>query len=298
MFKAGFVNIYGYPNAGKSTLLNRIIGEPIAIVSSKAQSSRYRIQGFYNTENAQIVFSDTPGFLENPHYLLHHKMLAEIMQSTEDGNLSLILADIQDNYVRIQKLIESIPIVSPIILVLNKIDRLKSQPDLIVKFRKEYEKLLSLDPRIEQIVTISAQKQNGIQELLDLVLQYIPEGEAFYDRESLCNVSERFLVSEMIREQIFEKYAQELPYHSAVTIESFQDKGELVVIFARILVQRDSQKAIILGKDGRMIKNLGIAARQSIENLLRKKIYLDLSVKVYSNWRTNEALLKKLGYTT
>lgn len=297
MFKAGFVNIYGYPNAGKSTLLNTIMGQPLAIVSAKAQSSRYRIQAFYNTPNAQIVFSDTPGFLENPRYLLHHKMLAEIMQATEDGNLSLVLIDIKDSPARIEKLLTSLPISSPIILALNKIDCLNN-PKAIQDLHSLYKINFATDARIKQILSLSARQQQGVQELLDCVMEYMPEGEAFYDRESLCNVSERFLVSEIIREKIFDNYTQELPYHSTVIIESFKDKGELIVIFARILVHRNSQKAIILGKDGQMIKNLGILARKAIEDLLRKKIYLDLSVKVYSDWRKNELFLRKLGYTS
>lgn len=296
MFKAGFVNIYGYPNAGKSTLLNSIMDYPLAIVSHKAQSSRYRIQGFYNTENAQVVFSDTPGFLTNPRYLLHQKMLAEIMQATEDGNLSLLLVDIKDLPERIAELLRALPIPAPIFLVLNKIDSLTNSAKLQERVEL-FRQFFSTEQRIEKILPISAFQKQGLEDLLNCVLDYMPEGEPFYDQESLCNVSERFLVAEMIREQIFALYSEELPYHSAVIIDSFKDKGEVIVIFAYILVQRVSQKAIILGRGGQMIKSLGINARHAIEKLLRKKVYLDLSVKVQADWRKNEALLKKLGYT-
>ena len=287
--KAGFVNIFGKPNAGKSTLLNALMGDKLAIVSSKVQTTRHRIKGILTEKDYQIVFSDTPGILE-PKYKLHEKMMQAVKGSLEDADIALLLFDAKDNYLEADALFGSLHIKVPVILVINKTDAVK--PDKI----KEAVDFFSAKPYGRKVLTISALKQTGINELKDAIIGFLPEGEAFYDSEEISDLSTRFFTAELVREKIYELYEEEIPYQATVVVTEFKEKSTLIKITAEIIVQRDTQKAIILGKGGTMIKKLGTESRKEIEQFLGQKVFLELFVKVRPKWRDNELYLKEYGY--
>lgn len=287
--KVGFVNIFGKPNAGKSTLLNALIGEKLAIVSPKVQTTRHRIKGFLNTKEYQIIFSDTPGIIE-PRYKLHEKMMQSVKSGLEDADLALLLVDVKDNIEAADNIFEGLRLKAPAIVVLNKADN--ASADKI----KTAETFFASRNYCKKTVTISALKKNNIDQLLNVILEYLPEGEPFYDNDDLTDLPTRFFVGEMVREKIFDLFEEEIPYHTAVQVTEFKEKTGLIKISAEIIVHRESQKAIILGEKGKMIRQIGTGARTDIENFLGSKIFLELHVKVRPKWRDNDVHLKEYGY--
>lgn len=289
MMKSGFVNIFGKPNAGKSTLLNALIGEKLAIVSPKVQTTRHRIKGILNDKDYQIIFSDTPGIIE-PKYKLHEKMMAAVKSSLEDADIALLIVDIKENLQEADEIFSSLSLKAPAIVVLNKTDLVnKETVDKAVAFfaEKKY---------CKKVVEISALKNKGIQELLDAIISFLPEGQPFYNDDNLSDLPMKFFVSELIREKIFYLYQEEIPYHTTVLVQEFKEKTTLTKITADIIVQRETQKGIILGEGGKMIKQLGTLARKDIEEFIGRKVFLELFVKVRPKWRDNEIHLREYGY--
>ena len=287
--KSGFVNIVGKPNAGKSTLLNAILGEKLSIVSSKVQTTRHRIRAFLSGDDYQIVFSDTPGVIE-PKYKLHEKMMSAVHASMEDADVCIFLADARDSIEEIQSNIGLLKVKVPMILVLNKTD--------LAKASDVSEKISSLqnNMRVAHLMTISAKQKLHIDQLVATIVQLLPEGEAYYDKDELTDLPTKFFAAEIIREKIFELYDEELPYQATVMIAKFEEKTTLIKITADIIVHRESQKAIILGAKGSKIKELGTRSRLELEKFLDAKVFLELFVKVRDNWRDNDLYLKEYGY--
>ncbi len=295
-FRSGFANIVGHPNAGKSTLLNALIGERMSIITPKPQTTRHRIIGILNGEHYQIVFSDTPGYIGAPAYAMHRLMNRYVESTLEDADVFLLVVDLTEPLVETDPLIALMSKAqSPILLVLNKSDLV--QAPRIEDATRWWSKHLN----IADAVAISALNGDNLGALLDKILSYLPEGPAYYPPDQLSDRPERFFVSEIIREKIFLLYEEEVPYSCEVGIESFQEtttkEGEpLARIHAVIYVLRESQKPILLGKGGSAIKKLGTLARQHLEQFLQCKVYLELTVKVRADWRNNESLLKRFGY--
>ncbi|MFZ9331190.1 MAG: GTPase Era [Chitinophagaceae bacterium] len=287
--KSGFVNIVGKPNAGKSTLLNALLGEKLSIVSSKVQTTRHRIRAFLSGDDYQIVFSDTPGVIE-PKYKLHEKMMSAVHASMEDADVCLFLADARDAIEDIQATIESLKVKIPLILVLNKMDLIKTG-DLAEKISS-----LKTIQGINKLIAISAKQKLHLDQLTSTIIALLPEGQAYYDKDELTDLPTKFFASEIIREKIFELYEEELPYQTTVMIAKFEEKLTLIKITADIIVHRESQKAIILGAKGSKIKELGTRSRLELEKFLDSKVFLELFVKVRDNWRNNDLYLKEYGY--
>ncbi len=287
--KVGFVNIFGRPNAGKSTLLNLLMGEKLAIVSPKVQTTRHRIKGILTEKDYQVIFSDTPGIIE-PKYKLHEKMMQAVKNSLEDADVALLLVDINDDWAVCDEIFSALKLRVPSIVVINKIDT--ASKDKI----KDAVSFFEGKAYCKKTVTISALGGINKKKFLKTVLEFLPEGEKFYSEDEITDLSTRFFVAELIREKIFELFEEEIPYHTAVVVQEFKEKSTLIKIRAEIIVQRETQKAIILGEGGKMIKKLGIAARAEIEKFLQQKIFLELFVKVKPKWRENELQLKEYGY--
>ena len=287
--KSGFVNIFGKPNAGKSTLLNALMGEKMAIVSHKVQTTRHRIKAILTEKDYQIIFSDTPGIIE-PRYKLHEKMMQAVKGSLEDADVALLMADVTEDFEESNLIFTALHLKAPAIVVLNKADKAndEQQQKAIEFFRKQ--------PYCKKVVVLSALKKKGIGFLLEKILAFLPEGAPFYQGDDLSDMPTKFFVSEMIREKIFELYGEEIPYHATVLVQEFKDKTTLTKIGADIIVQRETQKGIILGEGGSMIKKLGTNARKDIEAFLGRKVFLELFVKVRPKWRDNEMQLKEYGY--
>ena len=288
--KVGFVNIFGKPNAGKSTLLNALMGEKMAIVSHKVQTTRHRIKAIYNDENRQIIFSDTPGIIQ-PQYKLHEKMMQAVKGSLEDADLALLIHDFQDDPATSHEIFQSLRLKVPCIVILNKSDLVSS-----AEKREKVHQFFAEQPYCKKTIEISALKKKGTPELLTLIDSYLKEGMPYFDTEDLSDLPTKFFVSELIREKIFELYHEELPYHSTVLIREFKEKTTLIKITADIIVQRETQKGIIIGEKGAMIKKLGTLARKDIEEFLGSKVFLELFVKFRPKWRDNEIFLKEYGY--
>jgi GTPase len=287
--KSGFVNIFGRPNAGKSTLLNALMGEKLAIVSSKVQTTRHRIKGILTTDLYQIIFSDTPGIID-PKYKLHEKMMKAVKGALEDADLALLLVDINENWKEVDEIFSALNLKVPSLLLINKIDKAKKekQEEAISFFKeKKYAK---------QIVMISALNPTHVQELLKKIIEQLPEGEPFYAEDEISDLPTKFFVSEIVREKIYSLFEDEIPYHTTVVVNEFKQKSTLVKIRAEIIVQRESQKAIIIGDGGKMIKQIGSEARKEIEQFIDQKVFLELFVKVRPKWRENETFLKEYGY--
>jgi GTP-binding protein Era len=287
--KSGFVNIFGKPNAGKSTLLNVIMGEKLAIVSPKVQTTRHRIKGILNNKDYQIIFSDTPGIIE-PKYKLHEKMMQAVKGSVEDADVALLIVDIRDDLSEADEIFSSLSLKVPAIVLLNKTDIVnKETVDKAVTFfsDKKY---------CKKVMGISALKNKGIKELLDTIIKMLPEGEPFYADDNLSDLPMKFFVGELIREKIFYLYQDEIPYHSTVLVQEFKEKTTLTKITADIILQRETQKGIVLGHEGKMIKQLGTLARHDIEEFIGRKVFLELFVKVRPKWRDNEIHLREYGY--
>src|SRR5882757_4657528 len=288
--KSGFVNIFGKPNAGKSTLLNALMGEKMAIVSHKVQTTRHRIKAILTDTNYQIIFSDTPGIIE-PKYKLHEKMMQAVKGSLEDADVALLIADAREDVQESHLIFSALRLKAPAIIILNKSDAVKDQA-LLQAARSFFEQ----QSYCKEVITISALKKQGIDELLKRILHYLPEGHPFYEGDDLSDMPTKFFVSEMIREKIFQLYGKEIPYHATVLVQEFKEKTTLTKIGADIIVQRETQKGIILGEGGSMIKKLGTDARKDIEEFLGRKVFLELFVKVRPKWRDNEIFLKEYGY--
>ncbi len=287
--KVGFVNIFGKPNAGKSTLLNALMGEKMAIVSHKVQTTRHRIKAILNEKDYQIILSDTPGIID-PKYKLHEKMMQAVKGSLEDADVALLIADAwkaEESH----EIFQSLRLKAPAIVILNKADTIKDAA-LIEKSKAFFE----AQSYCKEVVVISALKKAGIDELLQRILFYLPEGEPFYDGDDISDMPTKFFVGELIREKVFQLYQEELPYHTTVLVQEFKEKTTLIKITADIIVQRDTQKGIILGDGGKMIKQLGTLARKDIEAFLGSKVFLELYVKVRPKWRDSDLFLKEYGY--
>jgi GTP-binding protein Era len=289
LLKAGFVNIFGKPNAGKSTLLNALMGEKLAIVSSKVQTTRHRIKGIRTEKEYQIIFSDTPGIIE-PKYKLHERMMQAVKSSLEDADVALLLVDVNDNWEECHAIFESLRLRVPAIVVINKTDTAdKTKEGACFSFFKEQN-------YAKELTGISALRGAGIDDLLQMILKYLPEGEPFFAEDELTDLSERFFVAEMIREKIYQYFEDEIPYQTTVLVHEFKQKTGLLKIGANIIVQRETQKAIIIGEGGRMIKKIGSEARKEIETFVGQKVFLELFVKVRPNWRENDLFLREYGY--
>ncbi len=287
--KSGFVNIFGKPNAGKSTLLNALMGEKLAIVSSKVQTTRHRIKGIVTHDDYQIIFSDTPGIIE-PKYKLHEKMMQAVKGSLEDADVALLIVDIKDDLAEADAIFSSLHLKVPAIIVLNKTD---VADEVILEKAAEFFKDKDY---AKQVITISALKKSGIEELMAAILELLPEGPPFYLDDNLSDLPMKFFVGEMIREKIFYLFEDEIPYHATVLVQEFKEKTTLTKISADIILQRETQKAIVLGKGGKMIKQLGTMARRDIEEFIGRKVFLELFVKVRPKWRDNELFLREYGY--
>jgi GTPase len=288
-FKSGFVSIIGKPNVGKSTLMNRLLGENLSIISPKAQTTRHRIMGIINGEGYQIVYSDTPGILE-PKYSLHQAMMNYVKISLEDADLILLLVDpaekydplLFDRFNRIQ---------TPLVLVINKADLAKgSQLTDKTTYWKEHLKTIT------RVMPVSAIRGDHVPELLATVIELLPEHPAYFPKDELTNRPQRFFASEILREKIFMNYEQEVPYSTEVVITDFKEQDNILHIRAEIFVERDSQKGIIIGKGGRSLKKVGTEARQSMEEFFQTRVFLETQVKVAKNWRKEKIRLRQFGY--
>ncbi len=294
--KSGFVSIVGRPNVGKSTLMNALVGEKLSIITPKPQTTRHRIIGIVNEDDYQIVFSDTPGIIEQPGYKLQELMNSFVEGALEDSDLLLFMTqpgEVYDDDAPIIGQLKRVEI--PTFLIVNKIDQSKQAQvqGLIDLWKSRVE--------FDEVLAISALHAANINDLLKLILRHLPEGPPFYPKDQLTDRPERFFVAEIIREKIFEQFQQEIPYSTEVHVETFKEtetkSGEpLVRIHAFIYVERESQKAIMLGHQGKSIKQLGAAARKALEQWLETKVFLDLHLKVREKWRKDERQLKRFGY--
>jgi len=290
--KVGFVNIFGKPNAGKSTLLNALIGEKMAIVSHKVQTTRHRIKAFLNKEwEYQIIFSDTPGIIE-PKYKLHEKMMKAVKSSLEDADVALLLAEVNGDWQEADTIFSSLKLKVPSIVITTKTDLAN---DSKVEEAKTF---FTAKSYCKEWIGISVTQGKNADKLLELILKYLKEGQPFYDEEDLTDLPTKFFAGEMVREKIFELFGDEIPYHTTVVINEFKEKTSLVKIQADIIVQRESQKAIILGQGGKMIKQVGSLARKDIEEFIGQKVFLELFVKVKNKWRDDELKLREYGYNS
>jgi GTP-binding protein Era len=287
--KVGFVSIFGKPNAGKSTLLNALMGEKLAIVSHKVQTTRHRIKGILTEKDYQIIFSDTPGIIE-PRYKLHEKMMQAVKGSLEDADLAILLIDIKDDWEENDRLFTALHLGAPAIVVLNKTDEASAGKI------EEGKTFFSTRPYCKEVVAVSALKKAHLSTLMDTILQRLPEGTPFFEGDDLTDLPVKFFVGEMIREKIFHQYGDEIPYQTTVLVQEFKEKSTLTKIRADIIVQRESQKGIILGEGGKMIRKLGTDARKDIEAFLDGKVFLELFVKVRPKWRDTDVYLKEYGY--
>ena len=290
MHKAGFVNIVGKPNAGKSTLLNQLMGEKLAIVTQKAQTTRHRIFGIYNEEDVQIIFSDTPGVLD-PKYELQEKMMGFVKESLQDADVFLFIVDISDKSEPSEFLMEKlnkIPI--PVLLLINKIDKSNQK-----EMEAAVEHWHNLLPKAE-ILPISALNAYNTEYILPKLKSLLPENPPYYDKDQFTDKSERFFVNETVREKILLNYEKEIPYSVEVVTELFKEKEGIIFIDSIIYVERETQKGILIGHKGEAIKKVGTEARLDLEKFFAKKIHLNLFVKVKKDWRKNEKDLKNFGY--
>ncbi len=287
--KSGFISIFGKPNAGKSTLLNALMGEKLAITSPKVQTTRHRIKGILTEKNYQLVFSDTPGIIE-PKYKLHEKMMDAVKNAMEDADLALLLVDVKEDWNEADAIFTALNLKLPAIVLLNKIDLATTEKiEAATKF-------FEARPYCKKLMTISALTGLSKKKLVNAILEFMPEGEPFFDGDDISDLNTKFFVSEIIREKIYELAQEEIPYHSAVLIREYKEKETLVKITADIVVHRETQKVILIGEKGSMIKKIGTAARKDIEKFIGQKVFLELFVKVKPKWRENELQLKEYGY--
>lgn len=287
--KSGFVNIIGNPNVGKSTLLNALVGEKLAIITSKAQTTRHRLMGIVNGDDFQIVYSDTPGIVD-PHYKLHEYMMKFIDSALMDADIFLLVIEVNDkfNHLEILEKIKNSGL--PIILLINKID-LSTQEEVVLQLTDWQKRLPSAE-----IIPISALNKFNLENVFNTLLDKLPENPPYFPKDELTDKSQRFFVSEIIREKILLHYKKEIPYSVEIVVESFKESEKLIKIYALIFVARDSQKAIIIGHGGLALKKVGTEARRDIEDFVGKKVFLELTVKVNKDWRDQDLQLKRFGY--
>ena len=293
-FRSGFVNIIGKPNVGKSTLMNALVGERMSIITNKPQTTRHRIFGIVSGEDFQMVFSDTPGYIQNPNYKMQERMNSYVQLSFEDADLLLWLIDPTMPVEEDEPLKLKVKHAQcPVFLVINKKDLLSEEE--LAEHLAGWKNYLDFEPRY---FCISALNQDGTEELMQAIKATLPEGPEYFPQDQLTDRPERFFVAEIVREQILLQYHQEIPYSCEVLIDSFKEDPErpLVRIHATIYVSRNSQKPILIGDKGKAIKQLGIASRERIEQFLEKQVHLELFVKVKDNWRDDERLLNLFGY--
>lgn len=287
--KAGFVNIIGKPNAGKSTLMNLLVGEKLSIITPKAQTTRHRILGIVNNDACQIVFSDTPGYL-SPKYKMHEAMNQFVEGSFQDADIIVYLHDITDKEINNELLAKLKKIKMPVMVIINKIDLAKeTEINKIAEFLKE-------EIKPQELITISALKNINTEPLLGKFISILPEHPPYYPKDQLTDKPERFFIAQIIREKILLNYHQEIPYHVEVVIEAFVEEPNITKIRAEIYVSRPTHKSILIGKGGSAIKQLGIDSRKDIEAFLDKKVFLELFVKVKENWTDDPNSLKNFGY--
>ena len=287
--KAGFVNIIGNPNVGKSTIMNVLVGKKLSIITSKAQTTRHRIMGIVNGEDFQIVYSDTPGIID-PKYKLQESMMKFVDGAFVDADEILFVTEINEDFKNeeiIKKLVDS---KIPVILLINKID-LSNQKKVVEKIEYWKSKLNNAE-----IIPVSALKKFNLEKVLEKIVENLPEADAYFPKDELTDKTIRFFVSEIIREKILVNYQKEIPYSVEINIEEYKETENLIKIKSTIYVSRESQKAIIIGHKGNSIKKVGTEARLDIEEFVDKKVYLELSVKVLKDWRNKEIQLKRFGY--
>jgi GTP-binding protein Era len=288
--RAGYVNIIGKPNVGKSTLMNAMVGEKLSIITSKAQTTRHRIHGIVNAPEYQIIFSDTPGILE-PKYKLQENMLKAARSALVDADIMVYLTEPRERPDRSDPFLERLSRAKiPVLLVINKIDL--SNQEEVLEFISAWDKVL---PNAEKIA-ISALKKFNVDFLFKRILDLLPESPPYYPKDALTDKTERFVAGEMIREKILLNYSQEVPYSVEVEIESFKEEERLIRIGSIIYVEREGQKGILIGNEGKALKKVGREARVDLENFFSKKVFLELMVKVKKDWRDNDRQIKKFGY--
>ena len=290
MFKSGFVNIIGYPNAGKSTLKNSLLNDKLSIITEKAQTTRHKILGIENTDNYQLIFTDNPG-LTKPANIVHEYMNKKVKESITDGDIILYVVDLSSksiNYDDLNNKLKKIKV--PLIVVLNKIDKVDQQilENVSKWWIKEFNNA--------EIWTISALKNFNIQNLKERILKLLPEGPKYFPDDQWTDKSERFFVNEIIREKIFKNYKDEIPYSSEVITEKFKYRNKIFRIYCSIVVERNSQKAIIIGNKGLKLKNLASQSRIELEKFFNQKVFLEINVKVVKDWRKKVRQLKNFGY--
>ena len=290
MHKSGFVNIIGNPNVGKSTLMNALVGERLSIITSKAQTTRHRIMGIVNGEDFQIVYSDTPGILK-PAYKLQESMMTFVPGAVDDADVILYVTDTVEQSDRQEAIVERINRSGiPTIVVINKIDL--TTPDKLEALAAEWQSRL---PEAV-VIPVSAKEKIGMGGVLDAILERLPEGEPFYDKDTLTDKTLRFFASEIIREKILLNYDNEIPYCCEIEIDTYKEEPTIDRISATIYVARTSQKGIVIGHKGEHLKKVGQQAREDMERFLQKKVFLQLFVKVQEDWRNNERQLRRFGY--
>jgi len=295
--RTGYVAILGLPNSGKSTLLNALLGQKLSIITAKPQTTRKRILGILNEEDYQIIFLDTPGIL-SPSYLLQEKMMDEVKSSLDDADIIVLIIDVMEDpladILLNQEFVKETVLKSRKLklLVLNKVDLITQ--DKVTKLIKHFE----MQNLFEEVIPISAAHNFNVQRVKEEIIRFLPEGPKLFPDDQITDASERYFVSELIREKILEIYRDEVPYSCEVLIAEFKEREtNKHFISAEVVVERDSQKAIIIGKGGTAIKKLGEAARKSIEEFLQREVFLELRVKVRKKWRSDENLLQSFGYT-
>ena len=291
-YKSGFVNIIGNPNVGKSTLMNKLIGERLSIITSKAQTTRHRILGIVNDENYQIVFSDTPGIIQ-PNYNLQTSMMKFVRSAFQDADVFLYMVEIGEKSLKDSSFFERLKNTDiPILLLINKIDKSNQEgvEKAIIHWKSQLPKA--------KIIPISAIEGFGVDKIMSEITTMLPFGTPYFPNDALTDKPERFFVSEIIREKILLNYQKEIPYSVEVVIETFKEEDEIIRIEAIINVARETQKGIIIGHQGKALKKVGTQARKDLETFFGKKIFIKLFVKVTKNWRDNEQDLKRFGYFT
>ena len=288
--RAGFVNIIGNPNVGKSTLMNQLVGEKVSIMTSKAQTTRHRIKGIVNGDDYQIVYSDLPGVLD-PAYMMQKYMMKFVTDSLQDADIILYLIECGETRFN-EELVEKINKMGiPVVFIINKTD--KYTEEQVAESKSHWQTILPT----ADVFAISALKGVNIEAVRDRIIELLPECPPYFPKDALTDRPMRFFVSELIREQILLQYKKEIPYSVEVVVESYKEEPDLIRIAATLYVERSTQKAIIIGSKGAAIKKLGTDARLSIEEFLQKHVFLDLSVKVLKDWRNNELQMKRFGYS-